>query len=295
MGLQVISGGVTYDMDNGTTFDWMDYDGFAVPEVRSTLESFAQQDGANWIGYRLSPRKILLKFIMLGTSLTELFTRRQELMTIFRPTNTAYKLKYTLPDTTVRQIDFYPAGGMLLPAREMRLGRNDAKQVTVVELICPDPLWYDPVQVLVTASLPAQTNLVFPITFPITFGSSVISFTQNIVYVGTWSEYPVITITGPFARPVIENISTNEMIELDYVIPGGRIVTINLKPGSKTVTDDLGTNLIGTVTSDSDFSSFHIAPAPEVSGGTNQIHIEGSGAAVSTSIVFSYYKRYFGI
>jgi hypothetical protein len=82
---------------------------------------------------------------------------------------------------------------------------------------------------------------------------------------------------------------------LDYAIPVGRTVTIDLKPGAKQVYDDLGTNLIGCVTTDSDLSTFHLAPAPEVAGGINQMHFLGSGLTADSQVTFQYFDRYLGL
>jgi hypothetical protein len=291
MGIEIINTGVTYQVDDGIKFDVLDFDGFSLPEIRSTLESFSQQNGANWIGFRLSPRKVLLKVIIYASSLSQLFDRRTELMQIFQPSNAAIYLKWTMPNGSVRQIDCFPTGGLLMPAREIR----GTRQVTVIEMICPDPVWYNPVAGQVLVDMPAFTNLVFPIKFPIKFGSVALDYSYNLTYNGNWPEFPKILIAGSVSGFYVENLSTGEKIGLDYAIPVGRTVTIDLKPGAKQVYDDLGTNLIGCVTTDSDLSTFHLAPAPEVAGGINQMHFLGSGLTADSQVTFQYFDRYLGL
>jgi hypothetical protein len=117
-----------------------------------------------------------------------------------------------------------------------------------------------------------------------------------ITYVGTWLSYPKIIITGPLNDAVITHQETGEKLQLDYNIPAGRIVTIDLAYGVKTVKDDLGVNLIGVLSSDSDLATFHIAPDPEVTGGLNHISVVGTGEAVGTTQVeVQFLNRYFGI
>jgi hypothetical protein len=117
-----------------------------------------------------------------------------------------------------------------------------------------------------------------------------------IPYIGTWLSYPKIIITGPLNDAVITHQETGEKLQLDYNIPAGRIVTIDLAYGEKTVKDDLGVNLIGVLTSDSDLATFHIAPDPEVAGGLNHISVVGAGESIGTTQVeVQFYNRYFGI
>jgi hypothetical protein len=119
---------------------------------------------------------------------------------------------------------------------------------------------------------------------------------QAIAYLGTWLTYPKIIITGPLNDAVITNQETGEKIELDYNIPAGRIVTIDLAYGVKTITDDLGVNLIGVLSADSDLATFHIAPDPEVTNGLNHIAITGTGESIGTTqIEIQFYTRYIGI
>ncbi len=118
----------------------------------------------------------------------------------------------------------------------------------------------------------------------------------NIPYTGTWLTYPKIIITGPLNDAVITNQETGDKLQLDYHIPSGRTVTIDLSYGVKTVVDDLGTNLIGVLSSDSDLATFHIAPDPEANEGVNHISVAGTGeSAGTTQVEVQFYNRYIGI
>ncbi len=118
----------------------------------------------------------------------------------------------------------------------------------------------------------------------------------DITYNGTWLTYPKIIITGPINDLIITNLDTGEKLEFDYNIPSGRVVTIDLSYGVKTIEDDLGTNLLGALTPDSDLATFHIAPDPEVPGGLNHISFAGSGESAGvTQTEIQFYTRYIGI
>jgi hypothetical protein len=117
-----------------------------------------------------------------------------------------------------------------------------------------------------------------------------------IVYTGTWLSYPVVVVEGPSDGFMIQNISTGLKVQMDYYISEGETVTLNMEYGNKTIFNQLGTNLIGTLTNDSDFAGFHIAPHPEVANGVNNIFvIAGVENNPNTNVTISYYTRHIGI
>jgi hypothetical protein len=177
----------------------------------------------------------------------------------------------------------------------------------VLRFIAHDPLWFDPTQVNLTLAFVLDTELVFPITFTpgvsIVFGDGLIDVSTNLDYTGTWASLPTIVIVGPIDNPIIDNTTTGEKIELARNIGPDRTVTIDLAFGQKTIVDDLGNNLLGSLTTDSDLGTFHIAPTPEadqVDGqprptGRNVIRLRGSNPTGRTSVEVGYLTRYFGI
>ena len=96
--------------------------------------------------------------------------------------------------------------------------------------------------------------------------------------------------------PQILNNTTDEKIALDYNVSSGETVTIDLDYGKKTVTNNANVNLFGTLTTDSDVATFHIAPDPEAPGGVNELQVFGDEAALGeTEIRIQWYVRYIGI
>jgi hypothetical protein len=71
--------------------------------------------------------------------------------------------------------------------------------------------------------------------------------------------------------PIIENYSTGEKIQLNYVIAVGEVVTINLDYSIKSVTSSINGDITEVVADVTEFARFHLAPDPEVSGGNNVI------------------------
>lgn len=187
-------------------------------------------------------------------------------------------LRRVLSDGSIRDLCCYIEQGPEFT--HTRDGWDEFSIEEVLRFIAPDPIIYDPAE---------QTGPTY------TMGVGAILETHTLTYEGTWREHPVLTIIGPLYNPIIRNEDTDEFISLDYEIPAGRTVTITLTPGNQTVEDDLGVNLIGTVTPESNLATFHLAADPEVEDGDNDITIIGTDAAAATRFAITYYNRYIGI
>lgn len=116
----------------------------------------------------------------------------------------------------------------------------------------------------------------------------------NITYVGTWLEYPVLTLAGPLVSPVISNTTTGETLSFGITLLVGETLTIDLRYGSKTVIKSDGSNQIGTLTPESDLATFHLAPDPEAPGGVNAFTLRAT-AGDTGSLTVAWYARYIGI
>lgn len=203
-------------------------------------------------------------------------------------------LRFVRTDGTIRDLNvFIDEGPRFEPADAGTWDEWSFQEV--LRFIAHDPIFFDPTQATLTFAIVLDDDLVFPITYPIEFGSGEVDITSNITYLGSWEEFPIIVITGPLEDVRIDNITTGEFIALDADIASGRTVTIDLRPGFKTVTNDLGANLIGTVSSDSDLATFHIAADPEATDGINVMRLQGKHPTAATSVVINYFTRYVGI
>lgn len=119
------------------------------------------------------------------------------------------------------------------------------------------------------------------------------AFSFDLVYAGDLPEYPVVRINGPISDPVLVNTATDERLDFTgYTIGSGDYYDIDLRYGRKTVRNSGGDRKIGQLSKDSDLASFHIAPAPEVSGGTNTFQLTGTATAAPTNAVITYYNRF---
>lgn len=275
-------------------------DGFGMPPIEYKTSHGPFQHGETPIDFFLRPRIIQYQFRIQECNRLRYFNLRNKCLNYLRPNRQLVNtfqtgtLRKILSDGRKRDIRVFIEEGPTFPFT------NDSwdewGSMNTLRFIAFDPTFYDPTSASASFTLTPITNLVFPITFPIAFGTTTIDNTVSITYPGTWHDYPTITLVGPLAGIIITNETIDEKIHLSYSIPTGRTVTINLAYGEKTVEDDLGNNLIGSISSDSDLATFRIVPDPEAPGGINAIRALGAGVlAGSTQISISYNVRYIGI
>lgn len=272
--------------------------GWGYPPVNTHNIQGPFQHGSSILGYRFQERTITLDIIKPGCSRSEWFTERTNLINKLglQTTNPNLpelgRLQWEYVENGVhktRAVDCYLSQGLGFATDPKWWEFGILESLT---FIAPDPLIYDPTSAVTTFNS-FDEDLILPMTFPFILGSA--TQTQNVTYEGSWSEYPIIEIDGPTNGVYIENTSTGLYLQLDYAIPNGVTVTIDLTPGSKTITDNLGNNLIQYITADSNLSQFTFESAPTVSGGINVIYVAVTDIDANTEIRITYYKRYVGV
>jgi hypothetical protein len=113
---------------------------------------------------------------------------------------------------------------------------------------------------------------------------------------GTWRDFPVILVVGPINNLVIANQSTGDTLDFTgYNLGVGSTLTVDCRPGRKTVIDGAGASLIDKLSDDSDLATFAIEANPDASGGVNSIRVTGGNATSATEIYVQYYHRYIGL
>lgn len=311
---------VTYNFHNGIDRFLMSFEGTGMPPIDYITQQGPLQHGETVIDYRLQKR--VLQYVTRRKACNRYiyWENRFNMMDILRPnrqtttTITPGHLRKIIPgrdnvlhQQIVRQIDVFIESGPVFSPRSL----DDYDEFGITEalrFVAPDPTFYDPTPVTMSWSLTALNHLVFPVTLlpysgaPIDsgldmiFGSNLIGDDATVTYLGTWPSYPTIVFTGPLSGPIIQNLTTGKKIQLLYDISGGETVTIQLPYGNKTVTNQEGVNLSGTVTDNSDLADFAIEPTPMAPNGLNTVRVIGGGAIVGvTAISLSFYTRFIGV
>ncbi len=275
--------------------------GWGTPPINYVSQRGPFQHGVTVKDFFLQPRVIQLLIRQGFCDRDAYWAGRAGLLDEIRPNrqtiSTAVvpgELRRTFPDGRTRSLNVFIAEGPRFEPAQLNTWDEFAFQ-EVIRFIAHNPVVFDPTRNDVNFVIVLDSDLVFPITFPITFGPGEVDDTLNINYVGTWESLPIIVITGPIDEPRIDNLTTGEKLQFSIDIDPGQVVTIDLSYGAKTVVDQAGNNLIGGLTADSDLATFHIAPDPEAPLGVNQMRLQGMHATGITDIEIRYFDRYFGI
>lgn len=296
--------GVTYDLSVPSRVGrWVISDsGWGTPPIDYITARGPLQHGETVKAFFLRPRTIQLLVRQTYCDRITYWAGRAGLLDHIRPNRqsaangvTPGRLVKYLPNQSQRALDVFLTDGPRFEPRSTNQWDEWAFQ-EVLRFVAHDPLVYDAVQQGAVFLETLAAHLTFPITFPIEFGTGMFGVTLPITYPGTWESFPIIVITGPLNHPIITNQTTGHILDMTYNLTPGEVVTINLRYGRKTIVNNLGTNLIGTLTSASDLAEFSIVPDPLAAGGVNNIRVDGSAAdTFVTSVVFYFYHRFFGI
>ena len=255
-----------------------------------------KQDGVTEVDYTLQPRSISVElWHSAGCDRQSYWDARAALHEFLRP-NRNGPLTFTIrtPNGDLRSIIVRADPGMVFPPQSNNNNWNLQEQFDFTAF---DPVFFNAAQSVIALSASSQLQLIFPITFPITFGTSdEFLTTGSITYAGTWKSYPIITLTGPYTRAVIVNITTGVSIFMSVAIVAGEQRIIDLTPGSQSITDANGDNKFSDLGVGTNLIDFAILPDPEVAGGVQEITIQlVDGVAGQSTASLSYYERYFAL
>lgn len=283
----------SYDLSDKQRYLWMEDEGLGMAPLHRIVERGPQQHGETDLGFRLDPRVIKVVIGLFGTDEGDYWDARDALMRIFAPTNDAIQLRFGLPNGSTRQIDVYTVGEFQLASKD----RSRLAHKVGIMLRAPDPTFYDPDGLSVTYGVGgASAGFTVPMAVPTGIGSTSINQTKTITYTGSWRDLPIIRVKGPITSAVITNTTTDERLDFTgTTIAAGDYYDIDCRYGIKTVTDSSGTNRIDKLVNTNDLNTFHLAPAPEAPGGTNDIRVYGTGISDTTEIYIQYNLRYLGI
>lgn len=272
----------------------VDYAGLGPISVDHITESGAFQVGETFRAAVKKARIINLAIDIVATTRLEMWQKRGELTRFIANQEGGVWLVWTLPDGSLREILGRYTG-------TPDLGRDSKTAPTVQRCVftirCPEPGLLDPEAVVWTYAISAGAGAWgFPLGFPAGFGASTVEVAEVRYYPGSLPAYPVITIIGPAADVVIQNVSTGEKLDLTgYTINAGETVTIDCRYSHKTIYSSADGNIIANLSSDSDLGTFHIAPHPEVAGGDNSISVDLTGGTNATRVYMIFHKQHNGL
>lgn len=272
------------------------------------LDDLPALDGSVFRSVRATTREIMLPLFLWAPDRAALVDLKRSLLKAMNPRKGSGTLVLVETDadgnTSTRYIDCLYAGGLEGDEAE---GRDFICCVYGLTLQAPDPFFYG------SLTGPGQ-EYVFDSTKPVNFFTgkptgdpnehvgpflpihlSISTYVGDQTYVisnvGDLEAWPVWTIAATGAKTVtMQQLDTGETFSLDYGFSSkSDLVTIDTRPGFKTVSNSAGQSLWGSV---GNSNMFRLQP------GTNRIKItftpSSDVAVVSANVKYTFYPKYLG-
>jgi len=270
--------GKTLTVPDGETV-FKAYGNYGAPPTEWITRRGYKQHGVTELDYTLTPRTVSIALYRSGACSRPLYWQyRAELHDLLRPNRggaMTLVIREAGGNKRALRVRANP-GAIFAPQGDTNNWNIDEP----IDLIAFDPIWFDPTTVSADVSLTVDSNLIFPITFPIQFGINGAQYNYAITYAGTWESFPVLTLTGPYTSASIENLATGVKIELLQGISAGETRIITLTPGSQSIVDGSGVNKFSDLSPGANLIEFAIQPDPIVPGGVQTIRALLQGTQV---------------
>lgn len=266
-------------------FRYLTSDGFGGTDNEIQTRRGAYQDGTTLQTVRLSPRTLMVRFLLLAADRAGVEQKRRRIAAAFNPRYGPGTLVWTQEDGTQYALRCVALSGSpsFTPGRQAQ-GR--VWQEVVVDLQAPDPCWFD--ATATTLPLAGLTGgATFPISFPCIF--AVQGSTRVIINEGDIAAPIRIEIPGPCLNPVVENLTTGEQIALTLDVLEGQTVLIDTTYGNLLcrlqASNGTQTNAMQYLTPESTF--WQLQPGVNI--------VTFSAPSGSVEVTIEYASRYTGV
>ena len=240
------------------------------------------QDGSIYVDSMLEPMYITIDIEMFSDSQVQIL--RSWVSRVFNPKLGPGLLVHEVDGVrkeifaTSEHVPLFPSGDG---------NRFNTFQKATISLKAPSPYWLDPVQN--TRELKAyEGDFTFPFEFPVQFGIE--SDTTTIYNEGDTEAPVVVEINGPITRPLIENITTGEHMQINAIIQADQTLVIDTSPRNKRVeirSENETRKVMGFFDHGGDF--WLLAP------GENEIRYRADAGIAEATATLSYQSQYVGI
>jgi hypothetical protein len=270
--------------DTGYTVE-MPIEGLDAAEYRESLYDKPGEDGAVLSSLFYGPRIISLPGHINATQTAAQYeTKRRALATacaVRRDVNgqpLATRLSLTTRGGSSYFVDVFP-----------RKPKFDYEYATTgnfqLHFVAPISVIYGSAQVSSGAiSRPTGGGFTLPFILPVT-SSATTGGSVTVANSGNTTSAPILTLTGPLTNPYVSNSATGEFVQLNYTIPGGSFVVIDM--ANKTVMLNGNSTILSVRTTDS--SWWGVLP------GSNSISLSTSSTSDTGNAVVTFYNAWSGI
>lgn len=258
--------------------------GAFMPPVAFVEDLVPNQAGSRLRAVRIRPREVDLPIYCEAADEATLRTTLRSILGWFDPQRGDGTFRVQAPGGDVRQLVCRYAGGLEMVESGQQGGVTWQQFVLILRAV--DPYWYAPNAISKTYLLATATTSFFPI-FPLRLSGSTVFADDSVVNGGDVEAWPVWTVVGPGSSIYLRNLTTGQFINVNTTLATGEILTVDTRPGKKSIKKSDGTNLFGSMSSDSAMWSF--------ARGTTAIRVEMASSTVDSSVSYSYFPRYLGV
>lgn len=279
--------GDVYDLSEGTdgVIAVSGISGRYLPPTQQVEEQVALQPGARLRYAQDKTREISLNLLMRDTTAAGLRALMRLWVNRFHHLKGDAKLRFTSPVGDEREITVRYEGGFEVPETKST-NPIGTWQTMIVTFRAVDPYFTD-ITDTSTVYSGGTPRLFFPI-MPLWLSADSVSVTANINNDGDIETWPVWEITGPGTSIRIRNLTTNKSIFLEGLnVLAGEKITIDTRPGKKTVLDNAGNNKFSSLSAESKL--FSLEP------GINQVNIEVGGTISISQVALNYRRRWLSV
>lgn len=274
------------DPDDGVTeldCEW-DASGRFAPNPVFEADGVPGQSGKRLRFVRHDVHEFALKFWLYEPSEELLRTTLRSTVYRMDPTRGIGRLRVVAPGGDSREIFCRVASG--LGVSEV-LGEDSAfyAQRIGATFLAHDPYWYSVGDTAIVYTGDTEVATFFPF-FPLRLSASSVFVNDSAISnPGDLEAWPVWTIEGPGSNIVMSNLTTNQSLTLNTAVSSGQSVTIDTRPGAKTVLNDDGTSLFPLMTATSTLFSLQ--------RGDNHIQVAMDSTSTTSAIRLAFRPRYF--
>jgi hypothetical protein len=254
-----------------TTFvDLQGITGRGLPPVAFNDITVPDRPGRTLMSVRDDARQIVLPILLEGSSLTDYRTKLRALAVSLHPSTTPGTLRVATIDGLTRDLTCWYVDGFGL------LEEYPNWSTPSLLFRALNPYWYDTAAHTGSWAV-AAASAFFPI-FPMILSADSVNLTPTVTVAGDVAVWPVWTLTGPFTA--VRLTLGDVVLELVYTAAAGEVVTIDTRPGAKTVVSSIAGNVFSSLT-----EPFMFALQP----GANAVGVMLTGGAGGVSqVAYSY-------
>lgn len=258
--------------------------GLFAPPTQVIEQEVPLQPGARLRQIKTVTRPPVVPVLIRASSEAQFAVARRALRWAMNPNRGAGTLRIKASDNTQRDLVCYCESGF--EGDESDTYRGPGFAILPLGFKALDPYWYDSSATVVTLTPGGTTQFFRTPFFPLQLSSSGISNSFTVNNTGDVQCWPVWVITGPGSNPVLTNNTTGKTITMAVTLTAGQTVTIDTRPGYKTVTREDGTLHYS-------YLSFASSLWPLVTG-ANGISLSMSGTTSASALQLQYKQAYDG-